>query len=75
MAKLQKVKLIESNEQRITCEAREMLKNLSVKIESLPSDPVFEERFELPFLETEDGHRYFGIQGIMRFTQLYPKMK
>ena len=52
MAKQQKVKLIESNEQEITLEARKMLEKLSVEIVSLPPDPIFEERFDLPILET-----------------------
>jgi len=73
MAKLQRITLVESSEQRIMLEARKMLENVSVEIVSLPPDPVFEERFELPFLETEDGHRYFGVRGITLFTQLHQR--
>ncbi len=75
MAKQQKVKLIESNEQEITLEARKMLEKLSVEIVSLPPDPIFEERFDLPILETEEGHRYFGIEGITQFAQRYFALK
>lgn len=75
MAKLQKVRLVESNEQTITDEARKMLRSLNIKFISLPPDPFFTQRFDLPFLETEDGHRYFGIQGITRFVQHYPANK
>ncbi len=75
MAKLHKVRLVESNKQEITLKARKMLENLSVKVVSLPPDPILEERFDLPFLETEDGRRYFGIQGITRFAQGYTQLK
>lgn len=69
MAKLQKVRLVGSNEETTTLEAQRMLRNLNIKIINLPPDPFFVQRFDLPFLETEDGHRYFGIRGITRFAQ------
>ncbi len=75
MAKLPKVKFVESNEQRTTLEARRMLRKLSVEVVRLPPDPVLEQRFDLPFIETEDGQRYFGIQGITRFAQRYSRTK
>jgi hypothetical protein len=75
MAKLLKVKLVASNEVETTRKAGEMLKNLNIEVETLPPDRVFEERFELPFLETEDGHRYFGIQGIGRFAEGCSKLR
>lgn len=75
MAKLLKVRLIGSDQEKATLQAREMLKNLNITIEALPPDRVFEERFDLPFLETEDGHRYFGIDGIMLFARHYSKAR
>jgi hypothetical protein len=75
MATLQKVRLVESNERTITEKAREVLTSLNIKFISLPPDPFFMQRFDLPFLETEDGYRYFGIQGITRFAQHYSEKK
>lgn len=75
MAKLLKVKLVGSGREEATRQAQEMLKNLNIAIETLPAERVFEERFDLPFLETEDGHRYFGLQGIMLFAQHYSQAR
>lgn len=75
MAKPPKVKFVESNERRTTLEARRMLEKLGVRVIRLPPTPVLERRFDLPFLETEDGQRYFGIEGIARFAQRYFKAK
>lgn len=69
------LKLFESNEEESTLEARKILRNLGLQIVRFPPDRIFEERFDLPFLETEDGRRYFGIQGITRFVQQFSEMK
>ena len=75
MAKLKVVILIESNSQKVTSEARTILARLNVKIIVLPPDPIFEQRFDLPLIETDDGHRYFGIEGIERFAECYANPK
>ena len=68
-----KVKFVESNEQKFNLKARRMLEKLGVEIMSFPPDPIFEERFDLPFIETEDGHRYFGVKGITYFADNYTR--
>jgi len=75
MAKLKEFTLVESDRPDITSEARKILADLNIEVRILPPDPIFERRFELPLLETDDGHRYFGIKGIARFAECYSKTK
>jgi len=64
------IKLVKSDESRLNRRALELLMELDgITITILPFDCVLDERFELPFVESEDGYRAYGIAGIRRFVE------
>lgn len=75
MVKPMRVKLVESDNQGLTAEARQILAKLNVEVSSLPTDPALANRFELPFLETGDRQRYFGIRGLRAFAKTFSRAR
>lgn len=71
-----KIRLVLSNNEESNQKALEMLTELKtikrlgrVRIVPLAPEPFFEKRFDLPFAETGDGYRAFGLRGIENFVK------
>lgn len=62
--------LVKSREPWLNRRALTMLGKLSnVTITIKPFDNIVNEHFELPFIETQDGRRAYGLAGIKRFIE------
>ena len=64
------IKLVKSDKSWLNRRALELLAELDgTTITILPFERVLYERFELPFVETEDGRRAYGVDGIKKFVE------